>query len=165
MLQALFQMTEDIVIIRQANENDHNAIRTLVPELVAFGPPPWRDSEAMSRTDLEVIEETLRSTGADPAIYVAEIGSTVAGFIHVRSATDYYTRAAHGHVADLVVNQEFRGRGVAQHLLERAEQWARQLGFVWLTIAVFEENVNATRIYERAGFHREVIRLIKPLTA
>ena len=96
-------------------------VLALVPRLVEFGPPPWRDAPEMTATDLDVIAAALRSEGDDPAVLVSELEGRVVGFIHLHSKTDYYRRRAHGHVADLVVAEGCEGRGIAGRLLAEAE--------------------------------------------
>ena len=88
----------------------------------------------------------------------------VVGFIHVRSLEDYYRRRTHGHVADLVVADGHEGQGIATALLARAEEWSRAQGYDWMTLGVFEQNVRAERLYQKLGYRRDVIRLLKPLT-
>src|SRR3546814_6196187 len=62
--------------IRRASIEDTPTVLNLVPRLIAFGPPEWRDPEEMSRADFEVIEKALQSTNDDHAIDIAksEIG-------------------------------------------------------------------------------------------
>jgi GNAT superfamily N-acetyltransferase len=139
-------------------------VLALVPRLVEFGPPPWRDAAAMTETDRDVIGEALgRSGGDDPALFVAERDGTVIGFVHVHSRIDYYRRRPHGHVADLVVAAGAEGLGVARLLLAEAEAWSRRQGYDWLSLAVFEQNERAAGLYERYGFGRDALTLVKPL--
>jgi ribosomal protein S18 acetylase RimI-like enzyme len=136
----------------------------LIPRLVAFGPPPWRDANLMTEIDIAVISGALQEEGSNPIVYVAEgEAGDLAGFIHLHSATDYYRRRDHGHVADVVVAEAYEGHGVATRLLAKAEECARSQGFDWLTISVFEENGRAASLYDRLGFRRDIARLVKPL--
>ena len=151
--------------IRRARPCDRDAILALVPRLVAFGPPAWRDPEAMSVTDRKVIEAALISETEDPIVLVAVLGGNiVAGFLHLHSEIDYYRETRNGHVADLVVAEAYEGNGIARQLLCQAEDWARAQQFDWLTISVFRENARATRTYERMGFKEDRVRLLKPLS-
>jgi GNAT superfamily N-acetyltransferase len=152
------------MLIRRASPADTDAILALVPRLAAsFTPPPWREPAAMTATDMDVVAEALRATADDPAVFVADVDGAVAGFVHVRSLEDYYRRRPHGHVADLVVAPAHEGQGIATALLARAEEWSRAQGYDWMTIGVFEENARAERLYQKLGYRRDVIRLLKPL--
>jgi GNAT superfamily N-acetyltransferase len=150
--------------VRRATAADSAAVLALVPRLVEFGPPPWRDAAAMTKTDRDVLVQALSHDGAsDPAVFVAELEDGVIGFVHLHSHVDYYRRRPHGHVADLVVAEGSEGLGVATRLLLEAESWARALGYDWLTISVFEENARAAGLYEHHGFARDTRTLLKTL--
>lgn len=150
--------------IRRATDADLSAVLVLVPRLTAaFSPPPWRSPEAMTQTDLCIIEDALHAKSDDPAIFVAEIDSAVVGFVHVHSVTDYFRRCKHGHVSDIAVAEKHEGKGVATTLIGWAEDWARAKDYDWLTISVFEQNSRAENLYRKLGFGRDVLRLLKPL--
>jgi GNAT superfamily N-acetyltransferase len=84
------------------------------------------------------------------------------GFIHVTEEEDYYAGAC-GHIADVVVAREARGRGVGAALLAAAEQWARTRGHRLLTLNVFINNTEARSVYDRAGYAAETVRHVKVL--
>jgi ribosomal protein S18 acetylase RimI-like enzyme len=152
------------ITLRPAAPADRDAVLELVPRLVEFGPPPWRDAAAMTEADRAVISEAFGRLGSDdPAVVVAERDGTVIGFVHLHSRLDYYRRRPHGHVADLVVAAGAEGLGVARLLLAEAEAWSRRQGYDWLSLAVFERNQRAAALYERYGFGRDALTLVKPL--
>jgi GNAT superfamily N-acetyltransferase len=153
------------MLIRRATKKDTPAILALVPRLAAFGPPPWRDAATITATDTAVIGEALRVQlqGDNPAVFVAEADGTIVGMMHVRAAEDFHRRRPHGHVADLIVAQGHEGKGIATALLGKAEEWARAQGYDWLGIGVFAANIRAEKLYEKFGFRRDIIRMIKPL--
>lgn len=150
--------------IRPATIDDKPAILALVPRLHEFGPPPWRDLVTMTEIDKVKISGSVANSDDGGAILVAEVEGQLAGFVRLFPATDYYSDRPHGHVSDLIVNPAFEGRGVGRALLSEAEVWAKDRGYTWLTISVFEENERAARIYEKAGYGRDMLRLVKPLT-
>lgn len=149
--------------VRRAVSSDTEAVLELIPRLLAFGPPPWRNLSEMADTDLGVIGNALKSKTDDPVIYVAERNDKILGFIHLHSTTDYYRKRRHGHVADIVVAASAEGQGIGRRLLAVAESWARKSSFDWLSISAFESNVRALSLYEDAGFNRDIVRLIKAL--
>jgi GNAT superfamily N-acetyltransferase len=152
------------MLIRRALIADEADILELVPRLVEFGPPSWRDPDLMTETDISVVSHALRSETNNPVVYVAEGNANdLAGFIHLHSVTDYYRRRDHGHVADIVVSKAYEGHGLAKRLLAKAEEWAIDQGFDWLTISVFNGNTRAAELYEMVGYRRDIARLLKPL--
>lgn len=149
--------------IHKALPEDEPSVLALVERLVAFGPPPWRDPQQMVRIDRQRIARALRSAGDDPLVLVVTVEDTMAGFVHLHSLTDHYNESPHGHVSDLVVAPGLEGMGIGRQLLDAARNWAIANRFGWLTISVFEENDRALALYERAGFKRDMLRLVQPL--
>jgi len=150
--------------VRPATPENSDFVLGLVPQLVAFGPPLWRNLEKMIDTDTLTVGRALQGLSAGATVLVAEdTGGTPLGFIHLCGETDYYTRAETGHIADIVVAPEARGRGVGEALLVAAEQWARARGYSLLTLNVFVENTRARALYERTGYGAETVRYVKEL--
>jgi GNAT superfamily N-acetyltransferase len=152
------------VSVRPARPEDAEFILALVPQLLAFGPPSWRDIEQMLETDTLTIVRSLRGESDRATVFVAEDHTgKLLGFIHLCGETDYYTRAECGHIADIVVAPEARGCGVGEAFLAAGEAWARDRGYSLLTLNVFLENRHARALYERTGFNAETVRYVKGL--
>ena len=150
--------------VRPARPEDAEFILALVPQLLAFGPPPWRDVAQMMETDTLTIARALRGASDRASVVVAEDrDGTLLGFMHLCGEPDYYTRAECGHIADIVVAPEARGRGVGEAFMAAAERWARDRGYSMLSLNVFLENQRARELYERTGFHAETVRYVKGL--
>jgi ribosomal protein S18 acetylase RimI-like enzyme len=111
-----------------------------------------------------VVLDALRSTDDDVAVFVAVTRTDdVAAFMHLRSAVDYFTERKQGHVADIVVAEQYEGRGLARTLLAAADEWARGKGYEWMSIGVFEGNTRAAALYERLGYKRDIVKMLKSL--
>lgn len=158
-------MTSDSDIrVRPASAGDADFIISLVPRLVEFGPPAWRDPEQMTATDVRVLSDRLLRRPHGTAVFVAEdAGGAPLGFIHLQAGTDYYNREEHGHVADVVVAPAGEGRGVGRLLLAKAEEWARSRGYRWLTLSVFAQNLRAREVYKRLGYGEDIMKYVKEL--
>jgi GNAT superfamily N-acetyltransferase len=151
------------VRVRESRPEDRDFIIALVPELLAFGPPTWRDPRQMTPVDVRVIGDALDGRPSGSQVLVAEDEAGVrVGFIHVSEEDDYYEGPC-GHIGDVVVTREARGRGVGAALLAAAEQWARERGYRLLTLNVFLDNTSARSVYERAGYAPETVRHVKVL--
>lgn len=152
------------VRIRPASEADKEFVVSLMPRLVEFGPPAWRDAAQMTAHDTGVITESLLNPEPGAAVFVAEDeDGTPLGFIHLHAATEHYNREEHGHVEDVIVAPAGEGRGVGRALLEKAEEWARSRGYRWLTLNVFAENVRAREVYKRLGYGEDMVKYVKEL--
>jgi GNAT superfamily N-acetyltransferase len=128
--------THDIRV-RPATAESADFVLALVPQLVAFGPPPWRNLQQMVETDTLAIGRALQGLSAGATVLIAEdTGGRPLGFIHLCAEADYYTRRECGHITDIVVAPEGRGRGVGETLMVAAEQWPRARGSSLLTLNV-----------------------------
>jgi len=92
----------------------------------------------------------------DAAVYVAEDDGRLVG----RLSLSRDPHPASRHVADLglMVDAEYRRRGIGKTLLEEAVVWARAAGIRKLELHVFPWNEPALRLYESFGFEREGYR-------
>ncbi len=150
--------------VRPAEPRDRNSILAMVPRLVEFGPPRWRDPVLMTQVVRQMLDGVLQAPPRTSTIFIAEEGDgTPLGFIHLETATDYFTHEAHGHISDLVVAEAGEGRGIARALIEAGDAWARGRGYRLLTLNVFTENQHARAVYRRLGYGEDTIRYVKPL--
>jgi len=150
------------ITVRPATARDRQFVLGLVPDLAAFGPPPWRSVDEMVDTDTLVLGGALDGVAADATVLIAEDArGAPLGFVHLTVDADYYTRRECGHVSDLVVAAAARGRGVGERLMAAAEEWAAARGYALLTLNVFVGNARARALYERTGFGAETIRYVK----
>jgi GNAT superfamily N-acetyltransferase len=150
--------------IRPASVGDVDFVTSLVPRLVEFGPPAWRDYEQMVATDARVLSERLLEQSPGTAVFIAEDArGTPLGFIHLQTGSDYYNREEHGHIADVVVAPAGEGRGIGRLLIGKGEEWARSRGYRWLTLNVFAQNLRAREVYQRLGYGEDIMKYVKEL--
>ncbi|HXY69406.1 MAG TPA: GNAT family N-acetyltransferase [Gemmatimonadales bacterium] len=150
--------------IRPATAGDREWILGHAPRLHDFGPPPYRPREVMDRAVVASIDGALSGSAPGAEVFVAVgAGDERLGFIHLHGATDFFTGEPHGHVSDIVVAPEARGRGVGEALMAAAEGWARGRGYRLLSLHVFDGNARARKFYARLGYQADVRKLVKPL--
>ena len=69
----------------------------------------------------------------------------------------------HGYVCDLVVDEEWRGKGIGRLLLAEAERCTREKGLKRLVIGVMAGNDGAERLYAELGFSVYAKAMMKAL--
>ena len=69
----------------------------------------------------------------------------------------------YGAVTDLIVHEEWRGRGIGPMLLGEAERLTREEGLKRLMIGVLVNNENAEKAYRKFGFEPYVALMKKEL--
>ncbi|MGL5447180.1 MAG: GNAT family N-acetyltransferase [Rhabdaerophilum sp.] len=101
------------------------------------------------------------------ALLVAELEGKVVGFLALsmnRGAP--FVRAelrAHGHVLELIVSEDQRGKGIGQALLSKAEEITKAAGYRALLVGLVEENTAARNAYTKFGFRPLTREMIKRL--
>jgi ribosomal protein S18 acetylase RimI-like enzyme len=88
--------------------------------------------------------------GDNHRVFLWEVDKTVAGYVYV--VVEPW--ASEGYIEFLGVDESFRGRGGGGLLLDAALTWAfSDLDMPQVGLTVSDQNTNARRLYERAGFH------------
>ena len=94
---------------------------------------------------------------------------TVVGFIvgsvHETTPEDEFevTPAKRGRVAELYVQPQHRGRGIARKLMAEIETWCRGQGCQMVRVEVFAPNEHARSFYEGLGYLPRYIDHLKQL--
>jgi ribosomal protein S18 acetylase RimI-like enzyme len=132
----------DVTVTRldAASAEALSAAGRLLPQLSSTAPP----------LTAEHIERML----ASPCVHVfaARAGSEVAGMLTLIVApipTGY-----HGYIEDVVVDEAFRGRGIAERLVRAALGLAHELGAEKVDLTSNRAREAANRLYVRMGFAR-----------
>ncbi|HXZ06398.1 MAG TPA: GNAT family N-acetyltransferase [Ktedonobacteraceae bacterium] len=121
------------------------------------------------------VEEPARSrqyfaeiiANKDAALFVAEYEGTLVGAIHCfiddAPKIPFIVPRRFVLIDDMVVDENFRRRGVGQALLERVDQWVREKGLTEVVLGVWEFNTAARFLYEKLGYHTTWRRMRKQL--
>ncbi len=155
-------MSEQIAI-RSACEADADFVASLVPSLLQFGSPVWKDAEVLAPGFAAVLASAARAQDPRSAVLIAESADgTRLGFISLTVREDV-TGVERGHVADLSVIEEARRIGVGSALMKAGEAWARERGLPVLSLDVWATNERARAFYEKLGYSAESLCLFKAL--
>ncbi|MCL2700050.1 MAG: ribosomal protein S18-alanine N-acetyltransferase [Defluviitaleaceae bacterium] len=105
-------------------------------------PIPWTREDFLR----ELVENDL-------AVYfVAKDGDTVVGYGGMWHVVN------EGHITNIAVAGDSRGRGIGDMLVDALESEARALGMIGLTLEVRVGNEPAMRLYDKHGFKIEGLR-------
>ena len=139
------------VAIRRLDEADWEQFREI--RLRALR----QDPEAFSATAAEaerLTEAEWRARLRTRAAFVAENAGRLVGLVS-GIAAEPSERGAHPDAAELIsmwVDPEYRGKGIADQLVEVVAGWAAADGYARLRLCVVEGNRAAERLYLRCHF-------------
>jgi ribosomal protein S18 acetylase RimI-like enzyme len=146
-----------VFTIRTFEPRDLSALHGLVAELQDFE----RGIDGRLRAGADMAEEYTAAMlrlclEQDGAVLVALAHGEVTGFATVRARVPYEhlddPPGTHALLADLVVSERHRGRGIGHALVEAAEGYAREHGATELRVGVLAGNTIARNLYACAGF-------------
>ena len=151
------------VILRNAIPDDMAFVHSLSPRLAAVPRPTWHDLAAMEDFQHRHMAASFDPIeGSSTVIACSDDGDRL-GYIHLRPGKDGVTDEPCGYISLLAVEEKAEGLGVANRLMEAAEDWARSRGYRLLSLDVFADNRHAVDFYRRKGFKTETRRMVKPL--
>jgi ribosomal protein S18 acetylase RimI-like enzyme len=91
------------------------------------------------------------------AFLVFELDDILAGAVIykiIESPEDVILRKRRfGYIEEMIVKEEFRGRGIGKRMLEVVSEDLRSKGVTELELDVWEKNENAREFYLKNGFH------------
>jgi ribosomal protein S18 acetylase RimI-like enzyme len=132
------------VTIRDARKSDLELLRRLRDEFQQeLGKPPFFDEP------WETVAEEVEETIADGVALIAEDEGTPVGYALASVVPQTPVR---GHLYDLYVNPDVRGRGVGRELIAAVAEHLKGRGVTHLSLDVALTNDSARRLYERLGF-------------
>ncbi len=103
--------------------------------------------EARQRAGLKL----LLDSGKD-CVLVAEHEGEVIGLCSVQTVISTAEGGRSGWVEDLVITEEFRGRGIGRLLLKQLDAWALDNGLTRLQLLADRNNTRALDFYRKLGW-------------
>jgi len=126
-----------------------------------------RYPDGASIVDAYIPDVLKRSERYEGHILVADVGGEIAGYAMIWARVppediedgDFEC----GRLADLVVREKYRGRGIGSRLIAEAEAYARARGVRYLRLGVLDRNSSARALYKSLGYSNCLIEMEKDL--
>ena len=144
--------TDAEIRTRDARAADSTALSGLLAQLGYPSPPA------------NVVRRLGRLAGDDSnRVLVAEVGDTVVGLASAYLRPLIHHDAGFVRIACLIVDEDWRDRGVGTRLVEAVEGWARQHGCDVIEVTSGNQRLDAHRFYEGLGYAEKRKRFVKSL--
>ena len=137
------------IVVRAADEGDEQFLRhvyfsTRLPEVAAFG---WDDTQICAFLDMQfrVRQQSYKIQYPAAEYFIVEISGSNAGSLIVDRS------GANIGLTDIAILPEYRGGGIATHLIELLQAEAASSSRP-LVLSVDNGNVAARRLYEKLNF-------------
>ena len=139
------------VIIREARENDADAIEKIVNSVASekYYIVPERSREDRD----QAIKEIKKRKGL---ILVAEVNGRLVGMAHL--VPGKFEKNKHVGFLGICILKEFRGKGIGTMMMKHIIEWAeKHKELEKLSLSVFSTNKVAINLYRKFGFEIEGI--------
>jgi GNAT superfamily N-acetyltransferase len=134
--------------VRNATDEDVQSIAVLFDQYRVF----YKQSSDLSAAT-KFIQE--RITNHESVIFIAEENDTLIGFTQLYPIFSSVGMKRAWLLNDLFVIPTARGKGVADALLQAAQQWGKATQSRWLMLQTARDNFPAQKVYERNGWKRD----------
>ena len=115
---------------------------------------PFNKGPGYDPSEAELAELRRRLQQGQGLYLVAEAGGRIVALLDVEPQEWNHT----AWVWDILVDWDYRGRGIGRSLMQRAIAWARERGYRALCLETQSNNINACRFYRHLGFRLTGIR-------
>ena len=136
------------ILIRTPTKSDLPAIGKLLAELINA----TDDTEGIDiRIALKTCEDLMKDAGSQ--FLVAEMEATPVGFVNFTVRQTILHRGPSALIDELVVAEEYQGKGIGKQLVLAAVEKCRQLGCCEVEVSTEKTNVKARKFYKKCGFN------------
>ena len=152
--------------LREAKATDMPLVKKMAVE-TAWKDIPEIQKKLLDRAKwnmhmIEVLENILKEENSE--VFVAEDERhKYVGHVLVGQVRNIMTGLSLGHIYDIFVEEEFRGKGIGKLLLEKAENYCRKKSYSRIALAVSAKNDSAIRLYSRNGSKTERMVMAKEI--
>lgn len=136
------------IIIRLARTGDIAALCLLLCDLFSIESDFTPDREKQARA-LGMLIDAERDRAA---VFVAESSRRVIGMCSVQTVISTAEGGPAAVLEDLVVHQDFRGKGIGTRLLPAIHAWCASRGITRIQLLADKDNLPAFRFYSRNGW-------------
>ena len=129
-----------------ADRSNIGMIVDCMAEYYAYDRLPFERGTARS-----LLEELVSDRSLGRA-WEIQYGKESAGYCVLTMGYSLEFRGRFAVIDELFVREQYRGKGIGTRALEYLQETARALGVTALRLEVERKNVNAHRLYKKAGF-------------
>lgn len=147
--------------IRVAEEKDIPQIKKLYREFFSLMANIQPDIIREAEQEEDFFQEMMDSDTAD--IIVAEENKKVIGFMvlceQLTLPYNCFVQYNYAYLMDIMIQDEYRNKGVAKALINQAKEWTRNRDLRFLDLNVLARNTNAIQLFKGQGFKEQMVTM------
>ena len=152
--------------IIEYNSKYDEQIKTLLVELQEY--IAQIDKEGYNIKELYFQKTMEEINSCNGKIFLAsqneKIVGLIIGVVNNEEENSYDFKAPkRGRITELIVSQKYRTSGIGQILLNKMEEYLKNIGCKAILIECFGYNTNALKFYQKNGYFNRAIEMMKKL--
>jgi ribosomal protein S18 acetylase RimI-like enzyme len=146
------------IIVRQAVLEDLPILLEFEQGIVMAERPfdPTLKKEYFNYYDLKSL---IESNEAEVVVAVDGDLLVGSGYGQIRNSKIYLTHDKHVYLGFMYVEPTYRGKGVNKIIIDNLKNWAKSRAIKEVRLHVYDENTDAIKAYEKAGFQKYLIEM------
>ncbi len=152
------------MIIRKASIKDAENLFPLWEELMNYHSAHHPIFSYRKEAKEALIEELkIRMGQQETSIFIAEENQRILGFLFasLRKMPEAFYLKNKGYIAETVVSENERKKGIGKALYEEAEKWLISQGADHIELQVSTENPGAQKFWQNSGFEPTTFHMVK----
>ncbi len=138
-------------VIRIATMNDMDTLLLFEQGVIAA---ERQYDSTLKRDPINYYDLRALIESPDAEVVVAEEAGEIigSGYAHIKEAEVFLQHTHYAHLGFMYVKPAHRGKGVNSKIITALKQWAVSKSITEIRLEVYENNTNARKAYEKAGF-------------
>lgn len=98
---------------------------------------------------------------SDAEVLVAEYKKAIvaSGYARIKDDRHYLKHDKQGYLGFMYVREDHRGKGLNRRIIEELVKWCETKGVFEIRLDVYQDNPQAIKAYEKAGFKKHMITM------
>ena len=144
--------------IRQATLNDLDILLDFEQGLINAERPM---DPTIKEGDISYYDIAAFITNKDVEVIVAEFAGVIvaSGYAKIKSDRHYLKHEKQGYLGFMFVKHEHRGKGVNKMIIDTLISWCQNRSVFEIRLDVYQDNPQAIKAYEKAGFNKHMITM------
>jgi GNAT superfamily N-acetyltransferase len=144
--------------IRKATHDDLSILLGFEQNLISVERPmdPTIQEGEISYYD---IGEFISSKDAEVLVAEFEGNIVASGYARIKGDRPYLKHDKQGYLGFMFVTDMHRGKGLNKLIVEELIQWCRDKAIFEIRLDVYQDNPQAIKAYEKAGFKKHMITM------
>lgn len=148
----------DQIKIRKAQLSELSVLLEFEQQIIT-AERPFENNMKSGKVSYYDLEQLVVSDDAE--VLVAEMNNQLigSGYAKIKKSKDYLKDDHHAYLGFMYVDQDYRGKGVNQLIIENLINWSKKRGIKVICLEVYDKNASAIKAYNKVGFSHNIIEM------